>query len=130
MLSLLERVRARDPRFLERLFVRVGERVVPVPVEEVSWVEAAGDYSRLHAGDRSYLCGVGIGALAERLDPARFVRVHRSAIANVGCIRELQPLASGDQRLTLCDGTVLKVSRTYRSHVLTAVAQRSTASIP
>jgi two-component system LytT family response regulator len=63
-------------------------------------------------------------ALADALDRGGFVRVHRSAIANVACIRELVPLASGDQRLTLDDGTVLKVSRRHRADVVKALEER------
>jgi DNA-binding LytR/AlgR family response regulator len=59
-----------------------------------------------------------------RLKEGSNVRVHRSAIANIACIRAIEPIASGDQRLTLDDGTVLKVSRTHRAEVVNAVGRR------
>jgi two-component system LytT family response regulator len=62
-------------------------------------------------------------ALGERLLPGAFVRVHRSAIARIDAIRSIEPVTSGDQRLTLSDGTVLRVSRTHRAEVFDAVTR-------
>ena len=76
---------------------------------------------------RTLLVRESLRAREDSLDRDGFVRVHRSAIANVACIRQIAPLASGDQRLTLNDGTVVKLSRTYRAHVIDAVRTRSSA---
>jgi two-component system LytT family response regulator len=65
--------------------------------------------------------------LAESLEPNGFIRVHRSAIVNVSHVRQIEPLSSGDQRLTLSDGTAVKVSRTYRASVAGAVGKRAIA---
>src|SRR5215208_3197205 len=77
--------------------------------------------TRARLRGRTLLVRDSLRALERSLDRSAFVRVHRSAIANVTCIREIKPVAWGDQRLTLSDGTVLKVSRTYREQVVNAV---------
>ena len=102
------------PAYAERLLVRDGARVIPVETAEIVWAEAAGDYTTLHAtGGRSYLVGQRLGALAERLDPERFVRVHRSAVVALAALRGLEPDGSGGYHATLVDGTALRVSRTH-----------------
>jgi two-component system LytT family response regulator len=110
-----------------RLTVRDGGRTVVVPHDDILWIEAEDYCARIHLSDRTLLVRESLRALVASLDKAGFVRVHRSAIANVARIREIEPLASGDQRLTLSDGTVLKVSRTHRANVIRAVADHSTS---
>jgi two-component system, LytTR family, response regulator len=104
-----------------QLVVRDGSRRVVVPHDEIVWIEAEDYCARIHMRGRTLLVRDSLRALGRSLDRAGFVRVHRSAIANVACIRAIEPLASGDQRLTLSDGTVLKVSRTHRADVVTAM---------
>jgi two-component system, LytTR family, response regulator len=95
-----------------------------IPHDDIVWIEAEDYCVRIHRGGRTVLVRDTLRALELALDVGKFVRVHRSAIANVTCIRELEPLTSGDQRLTLSDGTVLKVSRTYRAQVVSALCRR------
>jgi two-component system LytT family response regulator len=73
---------------------------------------------RIHAGGRRVLARESLKTIEERLDPVCFARVHRSAIVNTRCITAIEPLASGDQRLVLLDGTVLRVSRTHRAALM------------
>ncbi len=102
------------PTYSERLLVRDGARVIPVETAEILWAEASGDTTTLHAtGGRAHLVGQRLGAMAERLDPQRFVRVHRSAVVALAALRGLEPDGSGGFRATLVDGTALRVSRTY-----------------
>jgi two-component system, LytTR family, response regulator len=110
-----------------QLVVRDRGRTIVIPHDEIVWIEAEDYCSRIHTRTRTLLIRESLRALAASLDRGGFIRVHRSAIANVACIRELAPLASGDQRLTLSDGTVLKVSRTHRAGVFTALGKRSPA---
>jgi two-component system, LytTR family, response regulator len=110
-----------------QLVVRDAGRTIVIPHDEIVWIEAEDYCARIHLRGRTLLVRDSLRALAASLDPAAFVRVHRSAIASVACIREIEPHASGDQRLTLSDGTVLKVSRTHRAHVLKAVGTRASA---
>ncbi len=99
---------------IERFMVRSGGRIYFVDVDEVSWLEAADNYVRLHAGEKRHLIRDTIKNLEARLDPERFVRIHRSAMINVKLVAEMRPLASGDCDLILKDGTELRVSRSYR----------------
>ena len=106
------------------LVVRDGNRTLAIPYSEIVWIEAEDYYARVHARTGRTLVRMSLRSLAGSLDANRFVRVHRSAIVNVDCVRELQPLASGDQRLVLADGTALRVSRTYRSHLDARLGRR------
>ena len=98
-----------------RLIVRTGGRVVFLSFDEIDWVEAAANYVRVYVGKQAYLLRRGIGEIAERLDPAQFIRIHRSAIVNVQKIKELEPVNSGEYIVTLKDGRELSCSRGYRS---------------
>jgi two-component system LytT family response regulator len=108
-----------------QLVVRDGGRTVVIPHDDILWIEAEDYCARIHMRGRTILVRDSLRALGNSLERDRFVRVHRSAIVNVACIREIEPRASGDQRLTLSDGTVLKVSRTHRADVIQAVGHRS-----
>ena len=99
----------------ERLMVKSGGRIYFVRVGEIDWVEAAGNYVRLHAGKEEHLLRESLTALERKLDPARFVRVHRSALVNLERIRELQPAFHGDYVIILQDGTELPLSRGCRA---------------
>ena len=107
-----------------QLVVRDGGRTLVIPHDDIVWIEAEDYCARIHMRGRTLLVRDSLRALADALARAAFVRVHRSAIANVACIRAIEPLASGDQRLTLNDGTVLKVSRTHRAEVVNAIGTR------
>jgi two-component system, LytTR family, response regulator len=105
-------------RYATRILVRQGEGFGFVETDRVDWLEAAGNYVRLHAGERSWLIRATLGAAQESLDPARFVRIHRSTIVNVERIREIQPWVGGDYIAILRDGRKLRVSRTHREELL------------
>ncbi|MEM6783865.1 MAG: LytTR family DNA-binding domain-containing protein [Bacteroidota bacterium] len=107
---------ARDT-WADRLFVRVGARIVPVRTADVLWIEAAGDYATLHTATDAYTAGESLGALADRLDPARFIRVHRSTVIAADALQHLQSDGSGGYRAALTDGTTVRVSRTYAAAV-------------
>jgi two-component system LytT family response regulator len=100
------------------LTVSAQNRTQFIPVAEVDWLEADGKYVRLHAGGRTHLIRGSLAATAERLDPAHFVRIHRSTVVNVARIREVQPWMGGDHLAILRDGTRLRVSRTCRGALL------------
>ncbi|OFV91757.1 MAG: hypothetical protein A3G76_14330 [Acidobacteria bacterium RIFCSPLOWO2_12_FULL_65_11] len=95
----------------DRLLVPEGTRIVPLLVSSIAWINAEGDYARIHSGGKSYLVYRTLNDLEERLDPADFLRVHRSAIIRVDQIAEVKPADSGRHQLTLQDGTRLIVSR-------------------
>ena len=104
-------------RFTDRIPIRGDGRVIFVRVADVDWAEAAGNYVRLHAGREVHLLRETMAALEGALDPARFVRIHRSAIVNVDRIKELQPWFAGDYVVTLHSGVKLRLSRTYRENI-------------
>jgi two-component system, LytTR family, response regulator len=104
------------------LVVRDAGRTLVIPHEDIVWIEAEDYCSRLHLRTTtSVLVRESLRALGESLLRSGFIRVHRSAIANVDAIRAIEPLTSGDQRVTLSDGTTLKISRTHRAEVLGAL---------
>lgn len=104
--------------YASRVLVRDRDRFRFVETAAIDWLEAAGNYVRLHTGDRSHLIRATLSGTLERLDPARFVRIHRSTVVNVERIREVQPWVGGDYVAILHDGRQLKVSRTYRDSLL------------
>jgi two-component system LytT family response regulator len=92
----------------------VQDRVLLLPVSDIDWVGADGDYVRIHAGRSEYMIRESLAGLAATLDPARFARIHRSTIVNLDRVRELRPLFKGDHAVRLHDGTQLKLSRHYK----------------
>lgn len=104
-------------RYLARLMVREGERMVVVPVRDIDWVEADGDVLRIHAGRAQYALRETLKNLEQRLDPSRLIRIHRSTIVNVDRVRELQPYFRGEYVVILHDGTRLKLSRGCRARL-------------
>jgi two-component system LytT family response regulator len=106
-------------RYTDRLLVNTDGRIIIVKTADLRWIEAADNYVRLHVGTGSgYLLHESMRALEERLDPARFVRVHRSAIVNVDWIKEIQPWYAGALVVILQSGERLTVSRSFRDRVL------------
>jgi two-component system, LytTR family, response regulator len=105
------------PAYLDRVLVRTGDRAVFLRTEEIDWLAAEENYVRLHAGPASYLVRGTLAGLEERLDPAKFIRVHRSHIVNLGSIRELHPWSHGDWMIVLRDGRELMLSRRYRDRL-------------
>jgi two-component system LytT family response regulator len=116
---------AAPPAWTRSFTVRVGTRTVIVDAADVERIEADGDYATLHAGGRNYLVREPLQALARRLDPAVFQRVHRSSIVRLDAIAELRALTNRDAMLRLRDGTLLRASRTYMPALTQALAHRT-----
>lgn len=121
---------ASTPAWTRSFAVRIGTRTLLVDAADVERIEADGDYATLHAHGRTYLVRERLQALALRLDPARFQRVHRSAIVRLDCIAELRALTNRDALLRLRDGTLLRASRTYMPALTDALARRTHPSQP
>jgi two-component system LytT family response regulator len=102
----------------------VRDRTRFVKAESVDWIEADGVYARLHIGRESYLIRSPMHDLERRLDPRRFVRIHRSTIVNLDRVGEVQELFRGELALLLEDGTRLKLSRSRRAHLEKLLGQR------
>ena len=101
----------------ERLLVRSGADVVFLKPGDIDWIEADGDYMVFHVGTQSVLARATMARLEACLDPARFVRIHRSSIVNVGRLSRITPASSGDYIAVLGDGTRLKLSRGYHARM-------------
>ena len=100
--------------FLERLVLKSNGCITFLDVDEVDWIEAAGVYIYLHGGSSKHLYRSSLTQMLQRLDPRRFVRIHRSAAVNTSRIRELRSITHGDFALILKDGTELTLSRAHR----------------
>lgn len=113
LLAVVDELRS-PPASGERLIVRSGGRVSFVEVEQIDWVEAEGNYVRIHAGGDSHLVRETMARLHARLDANRFFRIHRSRLVNVARIKELRLGAGGDYDVVLQDGRHLGLSRLYK----------------
>jgi two-component system LytT family response regulator len=113
------------PEAPTRLEVRLGGRRMFVAVADIDWIEASDYYVRLHAGGRSHLLRETLQELEARLDPRRFVRVHRSAMVAVDRVAELRSDAGGRTVLVLRDGTRIPVSRSRGEQVERALRAAS-----
>jgi len=103
------------PNFLERIAVKSDGRVFFVRVDDVDYMESAANYVKIRVGTEVHMIRERLGDLAARLDPSRFVRIHRSTIVNVDRIKEIQPWFSGDALVILRDGQKLRLSRMFRA---------------
>lgn len=111
-------------QYLKRLAIKAGGRVTILSVKDIDWIEAEGDYVKIHAGKAWHLLRETMKHLETQFDPARFVRIHRSTIVNVERIKELQPYFRGEHVVILQDGTSLKLSRGYKDHLEAALGRR------
>ena len=116
MIGLLESI-ASPRRYVKRLAVRSGSKTVFVNVEDVDWIEGAGNYVELHVGRASHLLHVTMTTLEKSLDREMFLRIHRSIIVNLIRIKNLQPDAHGEYVITLRDGVRLQSGRTYSNRL-------------
>jgi two-component system LytT family response regulator len=109
--------------YLARIVVRSGQKTSIVNVADIDWVDVRGDYLALHTRAGEHLYRGTLGALEQRLDPAEFVRIHRSTLVRLSRIKEFEPYFHGDYSVTLHDGTRLRLSRTYRARVNDVLGQ-------
>ncbi len=101
----------------DRLVVKSGGRVFFLKNDEIDWIEAAGNYVRLHVGSETHLLRETMNAIQKKLDPALFIRIHRSTFVNIEKVKELQPWFHGEYVVIMRDGTQLTMSRSYRSNL-------------
>ena len=113
LLALVNDIKPEAPK-LDRLIVKSGGRVFFLRTGDLDWIEAAGNYVRLHLGEESHLFRETMNRMESRLDPKRFVRIHRSRIVNTERIKELQPWFNGEYVVVLRNGARLPLSRGYR----------------
>jgi two-component system LytT family response regulator len=101
----------------DRILLKSSGEIIFLKTGEIDWIEAEGDYVKFHVGGRSHLMRGTMAALEERLDPARFIRIHRSTIVNADRLRKLSPSFEGEYAVVLQDGTKLRLSRGYQDRI-------------
>jgi two-component system, LytTR family, response regulator len=116
MMKMVSGVPPADRRW-DRLVVKSGGTTRFIRVADIDWIEAAGVYVNLHVAGKELLYRIALNELAERLDPRRFVRVHRSAMVNIESILQLEPISHGEFDAVLKNGSRTRVSRTYRAQL-------------
>ncbi|HYO92140.1 MAG TPA: LytTR family DNA-binding domain-containing protein [Pyrinomonadaceae bacterium] len=114
---LLKEVRS-GPKYLKRIPVKSARGTTLVLTEEIDWIGSAGHYLELHAGGEKHLIREQLSRLEAKLDPEKFVRIHRSIIVNLDSIKSLHPLFNGDHLVVLKTGQELNLSRIYREKLI------------
>lgn len=120
LLALLEDRKGSDEQqqsYLTRLMIKTSNRMMLLKVDEIDFIEADGNYAKLHAGRKTHLLREKMNDLEGRLDPAKFVRIHRSIIVNLDRIKEMHPHFNGDYIVVLDDGRQLRLSRSRRENL-------------
>jgi two-component system LytT family response regulator len=115
--TLLQKVKGDRPKYPERLVIKTSGRVVFLKVEDIDWIDAAGNYVKIHGGGETHMLRETMTGLEERLDPKKFLRIHRSTIVHVDRIKELQQQFHGDYVVVLDGGQRLTLSRSYRDKI-------------
>ncbi|MGH9766974.1 MAG: LytR/AlgR family response regulator transcription factor [Blastocatellia bacterium] len=116
ILGLLSEIKDK-PQYLDRLVIKNNDRVFVLKTDEIDWIEAEGNYVRVHFGKQSSLMRETLTRLAAQLDPRQFPRIHRSRLVNIDRIQELQPWSHRDWRIILRNGAELRLSRNYRDQL-------------
>jgi two-component system LytT family response regulator len=121
LVSLLEELRE-ERKYPERLIVKSSGRVFFVRAEEIDWVEASGNYVKVHTKADAHLLRESMKNMEAKLDPKTFVRIHRSAIVNIDRIKELEPWFHGEYIVIMRDGTRLTASRVFSDRLSALIA--------
>ncbi len=114
--KIVEKVR-RDRSYPEWVLLKADGKNVFVKVRDIDWIESSRNNVRIHVGAVVYLLHETTSAIAQRLDPKKFLRIHRSSIVNIERIKELHPWFNGDYAVILRDGTQLTLSASYRDRL-------------
>ena len=114
-----------EPRYLERLALRNGDRIFFQKVQLVDSFTSDANYIRVHCGPAEHRMRSTMSELERKLDPKQFVRIHRCTIINIECLREFRALPHGDYLVKLTNGRELTMSRNYRQHFRQALAALS-----
>jgi two-component system LytT family response regulator len=114
--KVVEKIR-RDRSYPEWVLLKSDGKNVFVKVRDIDWIESSRNNVRIHVGQAIYLLHETTSAIAQRLDPKKFLRIHRSSIVNIERIKELHPWFNGDYAVILRDGTQLTLSASYRDRL-------------
>jgi two-component system LytT family response regulator len=108
--NLLRHIQS-DKQYLKNILVKKAGKIIMLNINEVQWMEAEGDYVNLHTAEDSYLVLQSLKQLETRLEPDKFVRVHRSSIVNLEAVKEIAPWSKGKWKIILKDGNEIIISR-------------------
>lgn len=101
----------------DRILLKSSGEIFFLKVDEIDWIEAEGDYMKFHVAGKAHLLRETMARLEARLDPKRFIRIHRSTIVNIDRVRKLTPAFAGEYAVVLADGTKLRLSRGYHERM-------------
>ena len=101
----------------DRILLKSSGEILFLKVDEIDWIEAEGDYMKFHVAGKAHLLRETMARLESRLDPERFIRIHRSTIVNIDRVRKLTPAFAGEYAVVLADGTKLRLSRGYQERM-------------
>ncbi|HEY4219202.1 MAG TPA: LytTR family DNA-binding domain-containing protein [Gemmatimonadaceae bacterium] len=121
IVSLLEELHE-ERKYSERLIVKSSGRVFFVRTDDIDWVEASGNYVKVHTKNEAHVLRESMKNMEAKLDPKIFVRIHRSAIVNIDCIKELEPWFHGEYIVIMRDGTRLTASRVFSDRLSALIA--------
>jgi len=110
-------VAPREDAASDRILLKSSGEIFFLKADEIDWIEAEGDYMKFHVAGRAHLMRETMARLEARLDPKRFIRIHRSTIVNIDRLRKLSPSFAGEYAVILNDGTKLKLSRGYHERI-------------
>jgi two-component system LytT family response regulator len=115
--DILRGAAAARTSYPDHIPVRAGNDILLIRTDSIDWIEAMGNYARLHVGTATHMLRESMQKLELALDPARFARVHRSTIVNVDRIRRMRPMYHGEFEIVLSDGTTVMMSRSYKDRM-------------
>ena len=116
-LTALLRTMKPQQEVIERIIIKSIGKISIVPVEDIEWIDAEGDYVKLYTSEKHYLLREKISVLEGKLDATKFIRIHRSTIVRIERIRELRPMVNGDHIVILHNGKQFSLSRKFREQV-------------
>jgi len=122
LLEFLRQWRNR-PNYLEKIAVSSDDRICLIPIERIEFIEASGNYIRIHVGKSAYLLRETVQSIEGKLDPEKFWRIHRSTIVNIERIREIKQMFHGSYRVVMANGKDVTLSRKYK-HLLPRIATK------
>ncbi len=99
---------------MNRIMIKSNGRVNLIKVSDIDWIEASGNYLRLHVADKVHMIRETMSNMEDKLNPEQFMRIHRSTIVNIDRIKEMQPWFHGEYEVHLHNGTRLTMSRGYK----------------
>jgi two-component system LytT family response regulator len=107
-----------EKKYMQRIIIKSHQTIKFLPVEDIDWIESADNYVSIHAGKKTYMLRATLHSIEQKLDPARFLRIHRRTIVRASRVAEYKPDGKNSKSIILTDGTHLSVSRSYNKNLL------------